>query len=283
MRQENIIIKIWKIIYPALVYYGITFFVAIIFTVLYAMVKIYTFTTTENVNSLDAFTQELINGTMKYALIMSAIAALITIPIIAFLYVRDLKKFPDIKQKKIPAPWYPVLVALSLTSCIGFNNMITMSNLDKIFPGYEDTAKVLFGGNIIIQILFVVILAPIVEELIFRGIAYRRIARYWNKNMAMLFSAIFFGIYHGNVVQGVYAFLLGMILAYLYDKFQTIKAPILAHASANLISVVITETTIFRPLYNSNILFFGTTAVTIFLTFAMLMYFEKSSALTYAE
>lgn len=44
-----------------------------------------------------------------------------------------------------------------------------------------------------------------------------------------------------NVVQGIYAFLLGILLAWICEKYQTIWAPILFHAAANLLSVICTE------------------------------------------
>ena len=56
----------------------------------------------------------------------------------------------------------------------------------------------------------------------------------------MLISSAIFGIIHGNLVQFIYAFLIGMILSFVYEKFKNIWAPIILHAGANLLSVLLT-------------------------------------------
>lgn len=57
-----------------------------------------------------------------------------------------------------------------------------------------------------------------------------------------LISAALFGLYHGNLLQGVYAFLLGLVMAWLYERFQTLAAPWVFHAAANVTSIVIVNT-----------------------------------------
>ena len=59
---------------------------------------------------------------------------------------------------------------------------------------------------------------------------------------AALISAVLFGLYHGNLLQGVYAFLLGLVLAWLYERFQTLAAPWLFHAAANMTSIIAVNT-----------------------------------------
>ena len=58
----------------------------------------------------------------------------------------------------------------------------------------------------------------------------------------MLISSLFFGVYHGNLIQGCYAFFLGCVLAYAHEKYQNVLAPIIIHMVANAISVISTET-----------------------------------------
>ena len=113
-----------------------------------------------------------------------------------------------------------------------------------IFTGYEDTSEMLFGGGVILQILSAGIFACIVEELSMRGVVYLRLKKYWGKKKAILFSAIIFGIYHMNVVQAVYAFILGLFFAWLYDRYDTLWAPITAHMSANLFIILLSGNSI---------------------------------------
>jgi len=80
-----------------------------------------------------------------------------------------------------------------------------------------------------------------VEELLMRGLLYQRLRDMMQAGAAIFWSALIFGISHGNIVQGVYAFLLGMFFAWLKERFGTILIPIAAHMSANLFAIMLSE------------------------------------------
>ena len=111
----------------------------------------------------------------------------------------------------------------------------------KIFQGFDKVAQTIYTGKLLEEFLAVVLAAPLVEELIFRGLAYQGFQRLWKKQTAMVASALFFGIYHRNIVQGLYAFFIGLLLVYVFEWFGTIRAAILFHIAANAASVVMTE------------------------------------------
>ena len=69
----------------------------------------------------------------------------------------------------------------------------------------------------------------------------KRLRDFCNAKLAIIISAVFFGVFHGNLVQFVYAFIIGLMLAYVYEKMKTIWATIVFHVGANLLSVLITE------------------------------------------
>ena len=81
----------------------------------------------------------------------------------------------------------------------------------------------------------VVILPPLVEETVFRGLILHYLkkggARFWAAN---LIQAVLFGIYHGNLVQGIYAFCIGVLLGYLAERYNSLIIPVLVHALFNL-------------------------------------------------
>ena len=101
------------------------------------------------------------------------------------------------------------------------------------FADYSNVVKKLMSGNAIIVVLLTVIIAPIVEELIFRGMVLHRANRYIPFLWANFLQAFLFGVYHGNVIQGIYAILLGLLLGMIYYKYKTILAPILLHMCIN--------------------------------------------------
>ena len=63
---------------------------------------------------------------------------------------------------------------------------------------------------------------PLSEELLFRGILFERLRMALPFFWAALGSAAFFGLVHGNWAQGIYATLMGLILAWLYEKKEPI-------------------------------------------------------------
>ena len=95
----------------------------------------------------------------------------------------------------------------------------------------------------VLVIFQTVVLAPVSEELLFRGIMLRRLQNYlpgfWGP--ALISSAIF-GIYHMNLAQGIFAFLFGLLICAVYDSMQNLWAAIALHAGGNLISVVLVYT-----------------------------------------
>ena len=95
------------------------------------------------------------------------------------------------------------------------------------------------GGNFIITLLGVGIAGPFIEEVVFRGLIYNELKRHMRIMPAVVIQALLFGIYHLNVVQGIYAFLLGIILALALNWTGTIWSSILIHFSFNTFNIAI--------------------------------------------
>lgn len=85
----------------------------------------------------------------------------------------------------------------------------------------------------------VCLIGPVVEELVFRGMIYGKLRRSFSMIPSMFISAALFGIIHMNWVQGIYAGIAGLALAYIYEKTQTIWASCLMHAIFNSSSYVV--------------------------------------------
>ena len=80
-----------------------------------------------------------------------------------------------------------------------------------------------------------IVVAPITEEFVFRGVLLHRLATKWNIAIAIWISSIIFGLMHPNPV-GIS--MLGVVWALLYIKTKTLIVPIVAHAINNTIVVV---------------------------------------------
>ena len=82
-----------------------------------------------------------------------------------------------------------------------------------------------------------VILAPIVEEYLFRRVLIDRLLPY-GQGLSILVSAILFSVYHGNLVQSVYTLAIGLILGYLYIATGRLAHCIFLHMLYNLLGTV---------------------------------------------
>lgn len=89
------------------------------------------------------------------------------------------------------------------------------------------------GTSTFSMFLYSALLAPLSEEVIFRGMILRALRPY-GKRFAILGSALLFGLFHGNLLQGPYAFLMGLILGYLACEYS-INWAIALHVFNNLV------------------------------------------------
>lgn len=133
----------------------------------------------------------------------------------------------------------------AILACIGivcaghlWSTIITKSGLEDVFAGYRSVAAGAFEGqNMIVLIAVTCILGPIAEEIVFRALTYRRARAYCGIRWAVLISAFLFGLYHGNVIQFLYAFGIGILLALIYEKSGSLMVCIAAHMCVNLWAV----------------------------------------------
>lgn len=130
---------------------------------------------------------------------------------------------------------------------------------------YEQLMEAAGVGDDILTILAAALIAPIGEELIFRGVAWNSLQRcfagvnsrkkaFWLVNIV---QAALFGIFHMNIVQGCYAFLIGLLCGYYREKYGTVKASIIFHMVFNCSSFLVVS-----PIF----LLLPETKLTVFLT-----------------
>ncbi len=100
-------------------------------------------------------------------------------------------------------------------------------------PIDNSTADMIINTPIYVIIPIAVVIGPIFEELIFRKLMIDKLGMYGDK-LAIVVSAIAFGIFHGNLYQFFYAAMLGLVLGYIYTRTGNILYPIALHMLINL-------------------------------------------------
>lgn len=99
---------------------------------------------------------------------------------------------------------------------------------------YEVLSEELIGGTGIIITLMVGIAAPVLEEIIFRGMCYNSLKSGMPMLAAMILSSWGFGMMHAGILWVIYATVIGIVLAWIYEKNNSILAPMLTHIGFNL-------------------------------------------------
>ena len=182
----------------------------------------------------------------QYNLILVALINLILIASFGSWYVLIRKK-----RDVSPVPYRKILSAKSLVFtvllavCSQFACNIIMLVFQRIFPSVFDQYTELMEGLDIhvlpawAMLFIVAVWSPLAEELVFRAMVFRRLRKGFSFVPAAILSGVAYGVYHMNWVQGVYATALGVLLAYTYEKTNSLLGCYLFHLAFNLSSYAI--------------------------------------------
>lgn len=130
----------------------------------------------------------------------------------------------------------PVLTVgiLAVAMALGTNILFSLLHITELSKSFADVAGQQFMVPIWQGLLLFGVVSPLAEEIVFRGVIYNRLKKYFPVWIAILTSAVLFGGYHGNLVQGIYGFLLGTVIAWLYEVAGKFRIPVMFHAFANI-------------------------------------------------
>ena len=109
---------------------------------------------------------------------------------------------------------------------------------EELLNSYEQASSVYDEVGLIV-LLHTLISAPVVEEWVLRGLVFDRMKKGMPTIVAMLISSVLFGLLHGNAVWIAYAAVLGMLLAWVFDRTKSLLASILFHFSYNLCGMLL--------------------------------------------
>lgn len=260
VKRDSWLKRMWRLFYPLLLHSVISFVVQVLFSLVMTLQAIAdtglgNLTSTEQAQLLINQIFEQYLGVSYYVTVLSAV---FTIPFLYLFYRSDRKKNKalgtEVAYNKASAVEYILVGIVAFGACIGGNNLIMGSGLMEVDEAYQQVAELLYSAPLWIQLIGTGILVPLCEELIFRGLVYNRMKEYSPKATAMFLSALFFGLYHGNMIQMIYATALGYLMVYAYEKYHSFLAPFLFHAVANVFSVLISETSWFDFMYTNKMM-----------------------------
>ena len=165
--------------------------------------------------------------------------ALLALP---FLYAAYRKKRSmDMKPmqcpRHLPAGCFFAAVAGS-GACLCLNVLLKALMLSD---GWSSTRGAVYGASMTVRVLVTVLLAPLTEELLFRGLIRTELRTHMRARTAAFLGALLFGLYHGNLSQGIYAFLLALCLELVCEWSGSLLPAVCLHAGANGAAICLTE------------------------------------------
>lgn len=215
--------KIWRVLYPAIVLFGSYLAVYIAAIMAYG--------------SFFAGRYESLEDFMAAAGDIVSVTALIVGGLVCYLFYR--KDYPVEFGLLTESPKYVIsIILLAVFLGHGLNILVSLVNLGGFLGSYSQSTQMLTAGGVVMTIIKSVILAPIAEELAFRGLTFRRMELYTSFWPAAVVSSLLFALYHMNLLQGIYAFPFGLMLCLVYRVFRNIIAAIIMHAAANAFTVL---------------------------------------------
>ena len=152
-------------------------------------------------------------------------------------YVKEGEETPKLDAVKVI-----VLIVVGLAASIGLNYLFNLTGLNHMSESYDQVKEAQYGVNFACGIILYGVISPVVEEIIFRGILFNRMKRIFPVKLSMVVSAVLFGLFHANLVQGLYGFLMGLLIVYFYEKYKNFLAPLILHVVANVGVYVLTYT-----------------------------------------
>lgn len=137
-----------------------------------------------------------------------------------------------IKVGKYSVLWLAVL-GVSLAAFV--STFMTTFVSEDIMAAYNEVASVSLGGPIVIQLISTVLLAPIMEEIVYRGMVLSRFQKAMPTPVAVLLCCVLFGLAHGQIVWITYATVVGIILSAIALREKSTLASIWLHMVFNAI------------------------------------------------
>lgn len=121
---------------------------------------------------------------------------------------------------------------LGASAAFCLNRLVALATFSS--EKYEAVETIQYSVPVWLGLILYGLVSPMVEEMVFRGIIYSRIKKFYGIPAAVLFSALLFGAFHGNLPQFVYGTAMGILMAACQEYSGCFAAPVFVHMSANI-------------------------------------------------
>lgn len=264
--KTGFLYKVWNILMPLVIYYAVYLLSFFLLSYLYqTIVEKAGVETTAFLQEQKSTLTGIVNG------ISMLLGALVLVPLLRVELQEHRGRITSYGQQDAfgqkKGMLFLITILLAISSSIGLNVLLSLTGLVQNSASYQDVAQSQYGVAFGVGVVLYVVVSPVAEEIVFRGIIYNRMRRYlgeWQDGsvkqqvaesgkrsengrfdiavtIAVIASGVLFGVYHGNLVQGVYGGCMGILMAYMYERTHAFYIPCLFHATANCVVYVLAQ------------------------------------------
>lgn len=236
--KHSLPFKIWRVIYPLLIFFGVQIAGGIVLVLVYAVTVIAP-QVAQGVSMAALPPQQIMDWILGKSVLMALICDLVVLPLFIFLYLHQIKGQKQAVISSFKVMDYVLVAALAVAADFAVTYVLVGFNLISYFPDYENLMNGIGSSSLILQVIAVGIVAPAAEEFLMRGVILNRLLGYMRVLPAVLLQAVLFGVLHMNLLQGAYAAVLGLLMGFIYIKYGSLLMTILFHITLNTLSVLL--------------------------------------------
>lgn len=236
--MKNVLKQFGKAVCYYLLFLGMQFMVG------FAMMFCFVFMETAKMMAVGNYDMETIATAASQALLqnsnlMTAISGIFTL-LVLWIFFLIRKKKMTVEAGVTPLPKasiaYMVLLGIVLAITVSFGLSLLP---ESWLAAYAEQANMMVGGPVLLTVFSTMIVAPVVEEVIFRGLMLSRLRKAMPAGWAIAVVSLLFGLAHGQILWIAYAFILGIILSLVVLKTESLAASICLHMTFNIFGTVV--------------------------------------------
>ncbi len=255
MKQESFFSKIWRVFTPLATYYVLQIIATIGVCTAFAMKFVgQADLTSASLESIyQSMMRSVLNSILDISFWCTVFSAAAVIPILLLFRKKDQRRADQLGKRtyytRPSGGAYLIFLALACAASLAGNNMMLISGLLRDAEGMMDLA--VLSQPVVMILIGMGIVSPVAEEMIFRVVMYDRVREYTRPLYAGILTSLLYASLHMGLVQVVYAFLMGSLFSYAYEKTHSWAVPVLMHVGANMMEILLMETDLFRFMFGS--------------------------------
>ena len=175
-------------------------------------------------------------------LLTTVLLTIVSVGVIFYLIFKRRGKSVKIEWKLLP--FTSKALVISVTAAVAYSmiysllaNYISPEGTNPIFRSANYYSGIAPGLGVFLILLNLLVAAPVVEEIVMRGVVYTRIENAVGSKSAIIISSLLFGMMHvsaGGLILAIGAVLMGLVFALIFAKTNSLWVCIVAHSFANI-------------------------------------------------